>query len=402
MTEAHLAAGGDAIARHPDGRVVFVAGAAPEERVEARVVKDNRSFVRAELTGVLEPSPHRVDPPCPHYSTCGGCTLQHVAYEAQVESKQASLLDTLSRIGKIDVASVEVDPPWRGEPYGYRTRARLVLARDGQVGFRAAKSRKVVDVRQCPVLAPELQDVLTTLRAAYARAGALGKDAELSLVSNGEEVLAAFPPGLGGLSNTVAKAAGPKVTAGDAALADAQDGFGPLSLSPRVFAQSSRAGNAAMLEHIEAALPERVGLALDLYSGNGNFTRVLARHADAVEAFEGAREAVALARRAAPDNARVHLGSVAEALTKMVEEGRRADVVLLDPPRTGAEPEVLQAIGSASPSVVVYVSCDPATFARDAAHLTEGAGLRLRRIRLFDLYPQTGHSEVIGVFERAE
>lgn len=403
-TEPHLAAGGDAIARHPDGRVVFVVGAAPDEEVEVEVLKDNRSFLRARVTKVLTPSPRRVEPRCAHVEACGGCTLQHVDPAAQLESKQAGLLSTLARIGKVDVDQIQVEPPWSGPAFGYRTRARLVMA-GGLVGFRAEKSRRVVDVRQCPVLAPELQDVLTTLRAAVKttperRRSAGGKPAEVSLLTNGERVLASFPPGNGALVRAVTKASGPTVESGDAALCDANDGHGEMLLSPRVFAQGNREGNRALLEHLEAVIPEGLSTAVELYSGSGNFTRVLARRAAEVQAFEGSREGVALARRAAPDHVTVNLGSVAEGFAGWLEDGGRADLVLVDPPRAGLEPQVVQAILQASPRHLVYVSCDPATFARDAVHL-EAGGLRLRRVRLFDLYPQTGHAEVVGVFERA-
>lgn len=403
-TEDTLAAGGDAVARHPDGRVIFVHGAAPHEEVQVQLKQDTKSYLRAKVTQVHVPSPDRVEPRCPHYSECGGCSLQHISKSAQLASKEAWLKDALERLAKIDLSNVQLEAPWSGSDYGYRTRVRLV-AKDGRLGFRAPKSRFVVDVRQCPVLSPDLQDVLTTLKAALAtrppdrRKGAEQGDDEISLVSNEDGVLAHFPAALNRIANTVAKASGPKISYGDQALAESTDGLGPMFLSPRVFAQSSREGNSAIIEHIEACLPAQIGVAVDLYSGSGNFTRVLAKHADQVVAFEGSREAVALARRAGLDNVTVQLGAVEERLSAWLDSGASADLILMDPPRAGAPDKVVQDILRCLPQTLVYVSCNPATFARDAQRLVAG-GLRLVRARVFDLYPQTGHAEVVGVFQK--
>lgn len=405
-TEAKLAAGGDALARHPDGRVIFVQGAAPNEEVEVRVRQDNKSFVRAQVTKIVTASDVRVQPTCPHFKACGGCSLQHIGYDAQVKNKQGWLHDALTRTGKVDLDGVEVEAPWSGSAYGYRTRVRLVASKDGKLGFRAPKSRHVVDVRQCPVLSPDLQDVLTTLRAAL-QTVPLGKrdksetgDSEISLVSNDDRVLGHFPPSMNRIANTVAKASGPTVHHGDEALEEATDSHGPLFVSPRVFAQASRQGNTALIGHLKAILPKSVAVAAELYSGSGNFTRVIAERAAKVEAFEGSREAVALARRSAAEHVEVHLGAVEERFSTWVDGDAKPDLILLDPPRVGVEDSVVQAILRAKATQVVYVSCNPATFARDAQKL-EAGGLKLSRVRLFDLYPQTGHAEIVGVFAPA-
>ncbi|MCA9549351.1 MAG: class I SAM-dependent RNA methyltransferase [Myxococcales bacterium] len=402
-TEPHLASGGDAVARHPDGRVVFVSGAAPSERVEARLTKDNKSFVRAEVVKVLEPGPSRVNPPCAHYAQCGGCTLQHVAYGEQVASKDVALRETLARIGGLDLSETAFDAPWSGAPYGYRTRARLVRALDGRLGFRARRSKHVVDIQRCPVLAPELQEVLTALRPAMEMRGPMRREGrredEISLVFDGASVLADFPEGLTKGARTAARAAGVPLLFGNDAVTEGDDGHGPLVSSPQVFAQASRSGNQALVGYVAELCPEGAASAVDLYSGSGNFTRVLAKRAARVDAFEGARDAVALARRVAPENVKVHLSGVEQGFTSWVAEGGRAEVVLLDPPRTGTNAKVLKAIQAAEASALIFVSCDPATFARDAGILAQG-GLRLARVRLFDLYPQTEHSEVVGLFVR--
>ncbi len=403
-TEAKLAAGGDALARHPDGRVIFVQGAAPNEEVDVRIRQDNKSFVRAQVTKIIEASDVRVKPTCPHFRACGGCSMQHISYDAQLKNKQDWLRDALVRMGKVDLDKVEIEAPWSGSAYGYRTRVRLVASKDGKLGFRAPKSRHVVDVRQCPVLSSDLQDVLNTLRAAL-QTVPLGKrdksetgDSEISLVSNDDRVLGHFPPSMNRIANTVAKSSGPTVHHGDEALEEATDSHGPLFVSPRVFAQASRQGNSALIGHLKAILPESSGVAVELFSGSGNFTRVIADRATKVEAFEGSREAVALARRSAAEHVEVHLGSVEERFSTWLDSDVKPDLIVLDPPRVGIEDSVVKDILRAQAGQVIYVSCNPATFARDAQKFEEG-GLKLTRVRLFDLYPQTGHAEIVGVFK---
>ena len=257
-------------------------------------------------------------------------------------------------------------------------------------------------MQRCPVLAPELQEILTALRPALEMRGPMRREGgrredEISLVFDGAAVLADFPEGLIKGARTAVRASGVPLRFGADAVTESDDGYGPVVASPQVFAQASRAGNQALVGHVAALCPDGLASAVDLYSGSGNFTRILAAKAKAVDAFEGARDAVALARRAAPDHVKVHLGAVEGRFSDWVAEGGRADLVLLDPPRTGAHAKVLAAIQRAAPKWVLYVSCDPATFARDAGKLSQG-GLRLTRARLFDLYPQTDHSEVVGLF----
>jgi 23S rRNA (uracil1939-C5)-methyltransferase len=334
-TEAHLAAGGDAIARAPDGRIVFVEGAAPDEEVRIEITKDNPRFLRGRAVEILEPSPHRVEPRCRHFGECGGCVLQHVDHAAQVASKQAALLETLRRIGRLDLARVRIDQPWMGEPYRYRTRVRFFV-KGGKAGFKRARSNEVFDATECPILVPELEDLLVH-----------------------------------------------------------HDRSEPGEIAvPSLFAQANDAGNRAMQDHLAALLHESgpFSSALEVYGGSGNFTGIIARHAAAVTMVESNRDATRLARRALPD---------VRVLDLPAEEAPddRVDLVVIDPPRAGMSEAALSRIARAAGRILLYVSCDPATFARDAARLADRA-LALDSIRLFDLYPQTAHSEVVGRFRR--
>jgi tRNA/tmRNA/rRNA uracil-C5-methylase (TrmA/RlmC/RlmD family) len=333
-TEENLAAGGDAIARAADGRVVFVEGAAPGESVEVEITRDNPRFLRARVTRVVRPSPHRATPRCRHFGECGGCVLQHVDHATQVASKQASLLETLRRIGHVDPATIRVDPPWMGEPYRYRTRVRFFVQR-GKAGYKRAKSNDVFDAKECPILIEPLEKLLV----------------EHDRKSTCE-----------------------------------------VSAPTSLFAQANDAGNAAMIAHLASLLDEPIESALELYGGSGNFTRTLAEKIPSVTMVESNREAVAIARAELP---RVR---VLEAPAEDAPEDP-VDLVLVDPPRAGMSDRALARAAHAAARLLVYVSCDPATFARDAQRLGQ-RGLALETIRLFDLYPQTAHAEVIGRFFR--
>lgn len=381
-TGQELAAGGDAVARAPDGRVVFVEGAAPGEVVEAEIVRSNARFLRARVTAVRERSPVRVDPPCPHYGRCGGCTLQHVAAAAQTASKQAAMLETIRRIGRLDLGTVTVAEPWCGPSYGYRSRARLAVGRRREVGFRAAASRDVVDVAVCAILTPPLQGALEEVRRRAAAGDALPPEVEA--VANDREARI-------GLAGRIAEPLA------------AEDGAGPLLLAPGVFAQSNRAGNQAMCAHLERRLAARAParVAIELYSGSGNFTRVVAARAAQVRAFEADRGAHELAARVRPPNVELACRSAEDALAELTSAGAGAgvDVLVVDPPRTGLSAAAADGVGALGPHLALYISCDVPTFARDAARLARH-GLALAHLRLFDLYPQTAHAELIGEFRR--
>ncbi|MFO0728118.1 MAG: TRAM domain-containing protein [Myxococcota bacterium] len=364
-TDPALAQGGDAVARAPDGRVVFIKDAAPSETVEVEITQENKTFLRARVVEVLRPSAARTAPRCPHYGTCGGCTAQHVTAEAQRSSKDQAFLSALRKIARLDPAAIEILPSWSGAEYGYRGRARLAVTH-GRLGYRARGSDRVIAVDICPVLSPALEAALASPVET--------KAAELELVELDGAVLQSGDP--------------PRRIA---------DAYGPLWISPDVFQQQNQAGNAALLSALAALLeaPPFAGTVLELFAGSGNLTRVLARRAAQVVASEGEGLAVELLRRLALPNVEVRAGNARLAL----EDARRFDAALVDPPRTGLPPDVLEALGQKDLQALVYVSCDPATFARDVGKLA-ASGLRLVQARLFDFYPQTPHAEVLGLLVR--
>lgn len=369
-TSAHLASSGAAVGRHPDGRVVFVHGAAPDEEVEAEIVREKGRFLEAETVRVLTPGSARVEPACPIFGACGGCATQHVAYATQLESKVKALEDALGRVGKLELAPGTVRPPWSGPPLGYRSRARLAVAPDGTVGFRRSKSHGVVQVERCPVLVPALNEALSDLARS-----ASNRIVEVDVLALGDAVLVQ-----------------------DATPMAHDDGHGTLHYSAKTFTQSNPFGNEALYAELEALVgPGPLEDVLELYAGHGNFTRILAARARRVVAIEGDQAAVELARRALPQ-----VDHRAEPVEAGVEGLRQAassfELALADPPRAGMSPEVLEAVSELTHRLL-YVSCDAGTFARDAGRLA-ALGLELRSVRLFDLYPQTPHAEVLGVFQR--
>jgi 23S rRNA (uracil1939-C5)-methyltransferase len=406
-TEPTLSHAQDATARAPDGRVVFVAGAAPGERVEAEVVQDTKSFLRARTLRVLTPSAARVAPRCPHVERCGGCTAQHVDAAAQGASKQASVLHTLRRIGGLTLDAAAIAPLAQVAPFGYRTRARLhVEAGPGgaTLGYRARGSSALVPITACPVLTPALEARLP----AFARAVAgLDGAAELLVLDAGDAILArvrAVAPG--GASADAIEAAHARLTAegldARGAAVRVVDAIGERWASAEIFQQQSEPGNALLLDAV-ARLVEGdaafAGEVLELYAGSGNFTRLLARRAARLTAVEVAGDAAALLERAlvgAPRPVRLVAG---DAGTTAAALDGPIDAALVDPPRAGLAPEVVEALARLEPRTLVYVSCDPATFARDARALG-AAGWRVDHLAVLDLYPQTPHVELVARLTR--
>lgn len=368
-----LASGGDGVGRLADGRVVFVAWTAPGDQVLVRIREQRKRFARGEIVELLRASPERRTPPCPIAGECGGCAWQHVAYPAQLAAKLRILRDAFERIGGLTApAKIRMQA---AEEFGYRSRAR-VFAQAGEVGFRRLRSHEVCGTRGCPVLVPELDAML-------------GRLAEAPPAGEAEWLLA---QGDGGEVSVRAKGSGAK--AGAIQLRVGED---DLRIGPGVFFQS----NAALRSQLATAVGEACGRgerALELYSGAGFFTLGLARAFTYLTAIESDPRAVRdlghnLAAAAAP--AEVAVRPVPVEVYLADPRDPRPEVVLLDPPRTGLPkggPEALAALGAER---IIYLSCDPATLARDVRILAE-RGYRLIDLEAFDLFPQTPHIEALA------
>lgn len=366
-----LAAGGDGVGRDADGRVVFVPMTAPGDRVRVELEQERRRFAKGRIVELLEPGPGRVEPPCEAFGECGGCAWQHLSAETQLEAKRAILRDALVRIGGIEAPPVL---PIVASPaaYGYRARNR-VRVEGGRVGYRRRRSHAQRPVSRCPVLVPELEERLGK---------PFDRDGEWELASDGARVRATL----------VGRHDGPRLVL--------RVGGERIGFSAGVFAQA----NALLLDVLAARVAEAAGRgerAVELFAGAGLFTLALARAFGSVVAVEGSRRAAADLRRNLAEADLHHVAVRPEPVEAVLAElaGTAPELLLLDPPRTGLPPGGADALAAIAPARIVYLSCDPATLARDLKVLC-ASGWALRSVEGFDLFPQTPHVEALVLLTR--
>ena len=429
VTVRALAAGGAGVADLPDGRTAFVHRAAPGDRARVRVTAAKRSWARARLVELLAPGPARRPPPCPFYERCGGCTLQHLDYDEQLRWKGRIVADALSRIGRVGVEPPAVEPS-PGQ-LRYRNRAtftllrlpeRGALGRDGS-GQARAKTRvvagfheieapeRVVDVTGACLLPEEpIARAWDDLRSAWGEgAERLPGGPRLRLTlrtvsagvvlvvdggsgSWGPDALLCEVPGLVAIWHQESGARKPLLMAGDGGAHKLWMGE-PVRPGARAFLQVNRASAERLHAAVLAAVGPPEGRRLvDAYCGVGAYGHALARSGARVTGIERDPEAVTAARAGAPDGFTLLEGSVETRL----QEALPAELAILNPPRTGLEEAVVARLSTSGVSRIVYVSCDPATLARDVARLR---GYRLTGVRAFDLFPQTAHVETLAMLE---
>ncbi len=398
------AAGGACVGRAPDGRVVFVRHAAPGERVRVEVTSQTTHFLRADAVEVLEASPDRVAPPCPYAGPgrCGGCDWQHVGLDRQRAMKAELVAEQLRRLAGLEVpVAVEPVPTGRDadDGLGWRTRITLAVAHDGRPGYRKHRSHDLQPVDRCLIAAPGVEQVGAERARWFA-----AEQVEVATTSTGDQRVVAVQRGRKGRPRV------PDVDAG--AVVDGQPARVPHGLRHRVAGRSYEVaaggfwqvhvGAAEVLGTavLEALAPRAGERALDLYAGVGLFAALLG---EAVAGDGGSVLAVESDRRACHDAARntadlPHVGvRTAEVTPELVSRVGPVDLVVLDPPRAGAGLAVTAALAALRPRLLAYVSCEPASYARDARVLRD-AGWEQRSLRAFDLYPMTEHVELLGVW----
>ncbi len=403
-----LAAGGDGVAHLPDGRVVFVPFSAPGDLVRVQLVESRARFARARVEELLEPGASRVAPACPAFGSCGGCAWQHVDYATQLEAKREILRGAIRRIGGLVEPSVGPVLP-SPSAYGYRGRTR-VRVEGGRVGYRRRRSHALCAVGRCPVLVPALDRLLHELATHPP-----GQEGEWELASGSEEVRAA-PFGAEAAPRIHLEVAGHRVgvssgvfAQSNALLLDAlvtrvtQAAGGPGEASEaRSEPQASGARSPSASEQ-RAGGPGRPhgALAVELYAGAGLLTMGLSARFDRVVAVEGDPAAVrdlhANLRQAGIERVEVLGEPVERALPRLA--GRGPDALVLDPPRTGLPRGAADALAAVRATRIVYLSCDPATLARDLAAICS-LGYELRAVEGIDLFPQTPHVEALATLER--
>ena len=410
-----------------EDKKVFLHGALPGEKVQARLTERKRRYDEGETLEVLEPSPYRIEPRCPHFGQCGGCSLQHLEPARQIEYKQRTLEQNLSRIGK--VSPVEFWAPLTGPLWAYRRKARLSVRYVQKkervlVGFRERYGRFVADMRECHVLDERIALQLEALselifsmdaRRTIPQIEVACGDSQCALVfrhleplSAGDEQLLSEFARSSGIA-VLLQPAGPASVHGlEPAVVELTFAFPALGLElefgPSDFIQVNAGMNRKMVQRaLDLLDPTADDRILDLFCGLGNFTLPIATRAGQVVGVEGDGELVRKARLNAQRNA---LANVDFHAADLNEEPAGApwlreayDKVLVDPPRSGAE-FILPHIAASGARRVVYVSCHPASLARDAGILVHEHGFRLLGAGVMDMFPHTGHVESIALFER--
>ncbi len=392
-----VAAGGSCVAHAPDGRVVFVRHALPGERVRAVVTASTRSFLRADAVEVLTASPERVERPCPYAGPgrCGGCDWQHVALPEQRRLKAALVEEQLRRLAGVDRRVVVEEVPGAQDGLGWRTRVQLAVAPSGRAGLRKHRSHELEPVDACLIASPDVE--------------AVGAEALRWPGATGVEVVAA------GDQRVVSVTTGrrshvrlPDVDAG--VVVDGRAVRGPHGVRHDVlgrrfevaaggFWQVHPGAATALATAVLGALDPQPGeRALDLYAGVGLFAALIGERVGptgAVTAVEADARACADAARNTADLPQVRIRT-APVSTEVLARAGSADLVVLDPPRAGAGLEVTRALAALRPRRLVYVACDPASFARDLRVLLD-AGWALLDLQGLDLFPMTEHVELVAV-----
>jgi 23S rRNA (uracil1939-C5)-methyltransferase len=413
---------------HIDGKTVFINDALPGERVEVRIVNRTRTFDEAQLVQVVEPADLRTEARCAHFGICGGCALQHFVPEGQIAFKQRQLLEAFARIGKVEPKALLA--PLSAEVWNYRRKARLAARyvpkkQRTVVGFRERSTTYITDVKRCDVLAPPMDRLVEPLSLLITQLSIRDRvpQIEVAVADNSialvvrilepltdadRELLLKFSTDHcvdlyvqpGGYETVAPLSPAPKSLEYQLKAFDIT-----LNFLPTDFVQVNAGLNELMIARaLELLQPQATDKVLDLFCGLGNFSLPLARKSGHVTGIEGDAALVARAR----ENARTNGIENAEFLASnlMGEEFltapwalRKYDRVLLDPPRAGAR-EVLPVVAKSNAHTVVYVSCHPASLARDAGLLVHDYGFELESAGVMDMFPHTAHVESIALFTR--
>jgi 23S rRNA (uracil1939-C5)-methyltransferase len=396
-----LAAGGDGVGRLPDGKTAFVPRTAPDDLVELADLREHKRFARARLERVLVPSPQRVQPRCPHYvvDECGGCQLQHLDYRTQLSARQSFVGDALRRLGKRDVPDPAIVPAMK--VYDYRTKLTLHVDAGGRrIGLhRYGRPGQIFDLFWCHITVPDLMMMWQAVRKLRQLLPPTLEQVVLRLDRSGGRHL-------------VLRVGKGEVWSGGQRLGRELEREGvtatvwwqPEGGAARAVAGAGEAYPATVFEQVNPEMGDQVRdfavqqlgeisgeRVWDLYSGIGETTEQLVRRGAVVESVELDRRAVAEAESRGP-SARRHTGRVEDVLREL----RAPNRVIANPPRTGMDARVTEELERLLPRKLVYISCDPATLARDLQRLPS---FELKEVQAFDLFPQTTHVETVAVLE---
>jgi 23S rRNA (uracil1939-C5)-methyltransferase len=389
------------VGKLPDGKTVFVPRTAPGDLIELGEIRQHKRFARARLLRLIEASAERVEPRCPHYlaDECGGCQVQHINYETQLRSRSALVGDALRRLARQEVPDPPITPSTK--TYDYRTKVTLHVSSDGRkIGLhRYGRPDQLFDLKWCHITVPELMELWQDLRALRPL---LPPDLAQVVLrmdrTGGRHVVLRIGPGevWSGFEELRRELTRRNISA--------TIWYQPEGGAPRAIAGAGEAFPATVFEQVNPEMGDRVrsfavqqlgdiaGCRVwDLYAGIGETTMQLISLGATVESVELDRRAVAEAEARGPA-ARRHVGRVEDVLREM----HPPDMVIVNPPRTGMDERVTAALTRLAPRRVVYISCDPATLARDLQRMDR---LRLVSVQAFDLFPQTSHVETVALLE---
>jgi 23S rRNA (uracil1939-C5)-methyltransferase len=395
--------GGDALARLPDGRAVFIPYALPEERLRIRLVEEKERYARGEISEILARSPDRIEPRCPHFQECGGCHYQHIPYQYQLQIKGNILADQLRRVGKIDNPPVQPIHP-SPTPWNYRNHIQFHVGEDGKVGFLKHRSNEIVSIQECHLPEESLNKIWPAFDLEYIpgldriglRSGEEGQDILVLLESQGQEP---FEFGLDlPLSAVLQGPGGEIVLSGDDFTIIPVLDF-PFVVSAGSFFQTNTHVAEDLVNYLLEHLPlERDTVCLDVYCGVGLFSAFLAPRVQKVIGIESNLSACEdyLYNLANFENVAL-FDLPAEDVLPDLEIS--PNIILLDPPRSGLSKTVLDSVVGLGPDLIAYVSCDPATLARDAQRFSK-QGYSLEESTPFDMFPQTYHIESLNLLRR--
>lgn len=411
------------------GKTTFVSGALPAEKVTCRIVRKHRRYNEAQVIDILDKAPERTDPKCAHYGICGGCSMQHVEIEAQVKLKQQILLDQLKHFGK--VIPDEILPPIMGNPWGYRRKARLgvryVIKKEKLlIGFREKFSNYLADIQACEVLHPSIgkhflalsecirnlsqydqipqievavSDHVTALIIRHMKPLTESDHASLCQLGQNNGFHIYLQPDSPDSVHQIWPKNQDKLLSYFLPDYQLELQFHPLDFT-QVNGEINREMIAAAIRLLELQSSDIV---LDLFCGLGNFTLPIARFAKQVVGVEGSTEMVKRATENAQynqiDNATFYAANLMQPTENAAWLKIAYDKILLDPPRTGAK-EIIPFIANQSAKRIIYVSCNPATLARDAGDLVYNYQYKLKKVGVINMFPHTSHIEAIALFEK--
>jgi len=403
-----IAFGGAGVGRY-ENRAVFVPFAAPGDELAVTITEMKKRYARGMVKEVLAASPLRIPPRCPYFSRCGGCDYQHLPYAEQLAIKERQVWETFRRLGGFPDPPVAAMIP-SPQPFHYRGKGEFFLRRQRQgppaAGFLRAGSHELIEIKRCEIVHESINAALAGLRTSGGRGG--GRPGLQKMTVWSQEQAASLQSNSGAEGEHLETAAGKIMSPGHCPPEYIQRHvLGKTLLVPRHgFFQANLYLVGRLVEEVAAqcALTGREIVA-DAFGGAGLFSLFLAPHARQVIGIEVQEEAAACARRNLEQegrrNADFLAGDVKDVLPEaLVRTGGPVDVLLLDPPRTGCERAVLEAAAQLRPARIVYVSCHPATLARDCRFLA-GGGYRLRRLQPLDMFPQTAHIETVCLLQKA-